>query len=489
MSRETSQTVIHICVIAAILSGLFSIVHLSWTECGRLGAVLAAGVVLVYRYRRAVVTNGDLTAAPLLLALMLAFVTTQFDPATSSLHYRVPQARMNAVFVISSILAFVAGTVSFVAYRDRLTWRSLTTLDRVVLGVVIAVSMLSLVSRKVVGVGVGRDEYLSVIKVLSYGAWWIAITRTYGAPWLPSPSLLLKRWIAPSAAVVVVFAPTIIYGGYRTLSIMSFLGQGQEAYQIEAWGEAKQYYEAADRLNETVDYGPARDRYLNDLAVIQFRLGNDREGQSLVGRMRAATMDVTDAERKAGDTYLAAERWAEATRSYGRVLERGPNRDVQDRIGLAYLRMGDSRNFLELANRYAYLPVIDAQTFDELIFLGNVQFYRWQYGSALEFYRRAADVQPDDAYAEYKVGRALFEQGQIDQAMHQYRRAIELEPDFADAHYRIGLCLESKGDKAAALAKYEEAVMLLPNHLDGMLALERLSGGSGEERAREKGRK
>ena len=91
--------------------------------------------------------------------------------------------------------------------------------------------------------------------------------------------------------------------------------------------------------------------------------------------------------------------------------------------------------------------------------------------------------------AHNNLGIALRQLGRPHEATGHYRQALELNSDFADAHYRIGLCLESQGDKAAALAKYEGAVMLLPNHLDGMLALERLSGGSGEERAREKGRK
>ena len=79
-----------------------------------------------------------------------------------------------------------------------------------------------------------------------------------------------------------------------------------------------------------------------------------------------------------------------------------------------------------------------------------------------------------------KVGRALFEQGQTDQAVGAYRRAIGLEGDFADAYYRVGLCLEAKGDTAGALSKYDETVALLPNHLDGTIAMERLSGRSGE---------
>ena len=185
-------------------------------------------------------------------------------------------------------------------------------------------------------------------------------------------------------------------------------------------------------------------------------------------------MDRTDAERKAGDIYLMAERWWEAIGAYERVLERRPSRPDQDRLGLAYLRVRHVVGFQTLTNRYAYLPEVSAQTFDEHIFVGNVQFGRMQYGSALEYYRAAAQIQSANAYARYKVGRSLFELGQIEQADQAFRRAIDLHPTFSDACFRLGLCLEAKQDEVGALAQFEKAVSLLPTHLDGRRAADRL---------------
>ncbi len=484
MSKPTTQWFTHLSVLVTILISLVSIDLLSWTECLRLLLVSVALGVLVKRHWAGVVTNGTLTpSASVILAITVAFIVTQFDASTAGIHYRVPQSRLNPLYEVSTLAGLLSGLIAAVAYRESLIWARLTTLDRIVLVTVIGAAILALLSRAAVGVPTGWDTYLAVVKVLSYAGWWVAITRVYGDDaWRPSLPVWLGRWVGPALALAVLWLPTIVYGGYRTVGVMTHLADGQAAYERDAWDEARRHYEAADRLNETVDLGYARDRYLSDLAVLQFRLGHDKEAQSLLGRLTRATLDRTDAERKSGDVYLAAERWANAARSYERVLEKGRNRNVQDALGVAYWRLGDSRNFLELANRFAYLPNIEAKTFDEWIFLGNIQFYRDQFGSALEHYRKAADLQPDDAYAEYKVGRALFEQGQVLQAAIQYRRATELEPDFADAHYRIGLCLQAGGDTTGALAKYKETIALLPNHLEGKLAVERLSGRTGEER-------
>lgn len=478
MSRNTAQKIVHLCTTAAILSGLLSIGHLSWAECVRLLLVLGAVGVLYLRYREEIHDRVALPAAPVLLALLVVFAQTQFDPATSSIGYRLAQEGMGAVFVTTTGLAIFAGVVTLLAYRDRVGWRALTALDRTVVGVVIGGCVLSLGSRELIGSG--QRNLVGAVKLLSYGVWWIAITRAYTDPdWQETRSRFWGRWIAPLIALVIVFVPSIVYGGYRTVSVMTHLAKGREAYEAQDWDDARKNYEAADRLNKTVDYGPARDRYLEDLAVLQFRLGDEKAAKAQINRLMNATLDRTDAHQKAGDVYLWAERWTEAVRSYERVLEKRPTRAVQDAAGVAYHRMGDSRNFLELTNRFGYLPNIDPRTFDELIFLGNVQFYREQFGSALDYYRQAAELNKEDAYAEYKVGRAYFEQSNIVEAVVQFRRAVELDPKFADAHYRVGLCLEVQGDTVSALSEYKRTVELLPNHLHGSLSIERLGGSGG----------
>lgn len=464
----------------AFVSGWFSIHILSWSETLRLLLLCLALGVLVYRHRDRVFANQSLSyGASSILTVIVAFTVTQFDPATASLHFRANQDPFNPVFAISVFCGLLAGVSAVVAYRESLRWSRLPTLDRVVLVVVLGTAAVSLASREFVGLESGFRDVLTTVKTLSYGGWWLAVTRVYAdSEWRAGGPVWVGRWVAPGIAVAVLWLPAVVYGSYRTLQVVDHLGEGQQAYLKEDWETAKRQYELAERLNKTVDYGPARDRYLEDLAVLQFRLGNEKEAQALVNRLRRATLDRTDGERKAADIYLMAERWWEAIGAYERVLDARPSQRDQDRLGLAYLRVRDVLGFEALTNRYAYLPRINAQTFDEHVFLGNIQFGRERYGSALEFYRAASEVQPTNAYAKYKVGRALLEQGQVDQAERVYRRVIELQPVFADAHYRLGRCLEAKSDSAGALAAFEKAVEQLPTHVAARSAVERLREGS-----------
>jgi Flp pilus assembly protein TadD len=54
--------------------------------------------------------------------------------------------------------------------------------------------------------------------------------------------------------------------------------------------------------------------------------------------------------------------------------------------------------------------------------------------------------------------------GQPDEAMSAYRRALELDPDDAEAHNVMGVALVRSGLKAQALEHFERAVRLAPEN-------------------------
>lgn len=144
-----------------------------------------------------------------------------------------------------------------------------------------------------------------------------------------------------------------------------------------------------------------------------------------------------------------------------------------DRLGEAYLQAGDSRGFMQVIERYQYVPKVNAATCGERIFLGNVDFYRKDFAAALLHFEAAVGMKPGDSYAVYKVGRAYLEMGKVEVAIAQFQKAVELEKGFADTYYRLGVCCEKQGRKDEALRMLSKTVELLPNPLDGLLALQR----------------
>jgi Flp pilus assembly protein TadD len=60
------------------------------------------------------------------------------------------------------------------------------------------------------------------------------------------------------------------------------------------------------------------------------------------------------------------------------------------------------------------------------------------------------------------VGRERLKQGDRAGAIEKFREAIQLAPDNYDAHYALGLALAERGDYAAAQRAFDEARRLAP---------------------------
>jgi tetratricopeptide (TPR) repeat protein len=69
---------------------------------------------------------------------------------------------------------------------------------------------------------------------------------------------------------------------------------------------------------------------------------------------------------------------------------------------------------------------------------------------------------PESAKAQYNGAVALQAAGQLDDAMSHYRRALQIDPDYAQAEFAIGRIHTLQGNHVAALYWYEKAVRHAP---------------------------
>ncbi len=476
-----------ICLILILLTGLGGIGHLTWQECLRL-LVIQIGLTVFYvqlsKSPQRTAQNagkGRLYAGAILLALTVAFVMTQFDPATSAANLREPQRRLNPFFIITTALACVAGIGFVIARRRELRFRHLTTIDRIALGAVLAVVAISLGVKSLLGNPTTRSDLLANVKILSYLCIWFPVTRLYADTQTRTGEgsggmgLFRSRWGGPLIGMMVLSLSAVTCGAYRTGAVIYHFEAGRKLLQAGSLEAAQKHYDLAQKLNETVDLGWVRDDGLHDLAVFHLKQGDEKKAEEAIGALRGGTYGQAEAHRKAGDVYAEAGRWAQVVTAYEGFLKTAArDKRVLNRLGDAYLHLGDSRGFMQLIERYQYVPKVESDTYEEQIFLGNVHLYRKDFAASLRHFAAAARLKPEDAYAVYKVGRAYLEQGKFEPAIAQFQKAVNLESDFADAYYRLGVCYERQNRRDDALKMYEKTVDLLPNHLDGLLALQRL---------------
>jgi tetratricopeptide (TPR) repeat protein/SAM-dependent methyltransferase len=90
---------------------------------------------------------------------------------------------------------------------------------------------------------------------------------------------------------------------------------------------------------------------------------------------------------------------------------------------------------------------------------------------AVDRYRWALALEPDNAEVHYSLGNALRLQNKLDEAAAHYHRAIELRSNFAEAHNNFGNVLRRQGKLDEAVSHYQRAVTLKPNFAEAYINL------------------
>ena len=90
---------------------------------------------------------------------------------------------------------------------------------------------------------------------------------------------------------------------------------------------------------------------------------------------------------------------------------------------------------------------------------------------AAKLYRKALDIQPTYAEANYWLATILLRQGSIDEAIVHLREAVRGDPSLADAHLALGEALERRLDFDGAVKHCSEAARLNPRSADAWFHL------------------
>jgi tetratricopeptide (TPR) repeat protein len=79
---------------------------------------------------------------------------------------------------------------------------------------------------------------------------------------------------------------------------------------------------------------------------------------------------------------------------------------------------------------------------------------------AIEYYKKAIDIDPRFALAYNNLGLALYSEGKVDEAIECYKNAIALDEKLATAHHNLGQAWEDKGKVDEAIECYKNAIAL-----------------------------
>ena len=87
-----------------------------------------------------------------------------------------------------------------------------------------------------------------------------------------------------------------------------------------------------------------------------------------------------------------------------------------------------------------------------------------RYDGAVDSFKRAIKLKPDDARSYFNIGNVQKETGALDAAIANYDSALKIKPDHVAALRNKGNVLQDKGDARAAIASYKSAIEIEPKH-------------------------
>lgn len=86
----------------------------------------------------------------------------------------------------------------------------------------------------------------------------------------------------------------------------------------------------------------------------------------------------------------------------------------------------------------------------------------WRSSRAL--WQHAADVVPDNYFAQASLGYVLWKEGRDDEAIARLEESLRLRPDFAEAHNNLGVVLARRGDLHGAASQFSQALDIEPSY-------------------------
>ncbi len=241
-------------------------------------------------------------------------------------------------------------------------------------------------------------------------------------------------------------------------------------YRAEGAGE-----EAATTYRRAIELEPEwTDGYVELMVLL---VEQDRRDEAVqVGRRMAAQPALAyDAYLMLGNLWAGAGLPDRAEEAYQHAI-REDDTQIAGYLSLAQLYQNQAKQ--EDAETMIDQALALAPDHPEAHFLlGQLREAQARIDTAIEQYRRVADLQPDAASAMYEhVGDLLIRQNRDDEAQEALQQAIHHNPDNAGAYFSLGTLYEQQGDLAQAAETYTHVIDLNPEYLDAYPALARIYG-------------
>ena len=98
--------------------------------------------------------------------------------------------------------------------------------------------------------------------------------------------------------------------------------------------------------------------------------------------------------------------------------------------------------------------------------MGAISYQKGDKGSAIEYFRKVIELNPDHPHAYNNLGATLVDLEEYEEAKKVIGEAIHLQPDYAEAYNNLGNVHKELEEYDQAIAQYEKAIELNPRYYE-----------------------
>ncbi len=202
-------------------------------------------------------------------------------------------------------------------------------------------------------------------------------------------------------------------------------------------------------------------------AASRVQLGYWRDNETLFRHALSITPRNHVARYNLCVALVRQGRYGEA-QAVGTTLLETKGKGEYNVIGLALLGMGKTDEALELFRKALELGPDDAATLNNI---GLAMAAKGRHDEAVGSFQAALRNAPGDPRIHNSLGLAQASVGQFDAASESYLRALALDPRYVEAQLNLASALVSRGQIAEAEARLRTALKMAPSSASAQVAL------------------
>ncbi|XP_067997859.1 protein O-mannosyl-transferase TMTC1 [Melanerpes formicivorus] len=221
---------------------------------------------------------------------------------------------------------------------------------------------------------------------------------------------------------------------------------------------------AMSHYKQAIHLSPSHHVAMVNLGRLHRSLGQNKEAEAWYKRALKVSRKA-EILSPLGALYYNTARYEEALQVYREAAALQPsNREIRLALAQVLAVMGRTKEAEKMTN---HILSEDLECLECYRLLAAIYSKEEHYAKALEATEKALQLKPKDpkviSELFFTKGNQLREQNLLDKAFESYKRAVELNPDQAQAWMNMGGIEHIKGSYVTARGYYEKALQLVPN--------------------------